>query len=175
MTTSNGVLACFWDRDQKKLYIETVQIATQPSPPRDYSSEDEFRQSHVQWFTELCSSNPTYEHFLLPRVQPECPKHWELNAWKERAVVGNAQYHLFYHKDGKFQHNHPFILKVFGTSRDREWVYKDMDPLSLELREELQEFVEQTSKMVLMAALWGRTSGCSKDSEGLTGSVREAT
>ena len=66
-------------------------------------------------------------------------------------MAGNAQYHIFYHKTGQFQHNHPFILKVFGTSRDREWVYKDMDPLSSELRVELQEFMLQTLDMVAEA------------------------
>ena len=62
----------------------------------------------------------------LPAIQPECPEHWSAEAWENRYVYGDSEYHIFASTTSKDL----FALKVSGKKDDNgRWVYEDLDPL----------------------------------------------
>lgn len=125
----------------KQPYTRTsLPLGLSPQQTQDFNVEENKKclQGVVVVFKE--PSDP--EVFPLPDIRPDCPEAWEADAWDNRYVLGNAEFHLYspgiYHDDKR---NPPFILKVSAARDGSGTVYEDFGPMTPELDEKLVAFI----------------------------------
>ena len=125
----------------KQPYTRTsLPLGLSPQQTQDFNVEENKKclQSVVVVFKE--PSDP--EVLPLPDIRPDCPEAWEADAWDNRYVLGNAEFHLYspgLHHDDK--RNPPFILKVSAARDGSGTVYEDFGPMTPELDEKLVAFI----------------------------------
>ena len=111
-----------------------------PQQTQDFNAEENKKclQNVVVVFKEPSDC----ECLPLPAIQPDRPEAWEADAWDNRYVLGNADFHLYspgiYDDDKR---NPPFILKVSAARDGSETVYEDIGPMTTELDEKLCTFI----------------------------------
>ena len=135
-------------------YIETETKAyVPPDPTTGHIALEDKRLIHVAYLNREDAYKPSMKKIPPPDVQPKVPEQWSAVAWSKRTVIGNSNYHMFYHAEGDGLSNPSFILKVSKDFRNEKWVYEDMGPMSLELQNELKKLVVKLFEISDVAAL----------------------